>query len=648
MRFSDSFTKRFYAIVFFLGASIAIAQKRPELGHVTVAELEQKKHPKDSSAAAAYLYKHTKVTFSFDAGGIKVITDTEAKIKVYGKDGYDYATYEDFYYVRGGSISVKEAATYNLVNGKVEKTKLKGESEFESKVTKQIRSKKFVLPNVREGSILEYRIVKTTYSIGRLRDFYFQNDIPVDYVQYELRLPSDFKYSKLIRGSLNPEIREETITEAYGSQVQKTTYTLKDVAAMKEEEYVTNIDNFRSHIECELSGYTDSYNILHRFSTDWASVGGHVFEDEDFGPELKRTNYFEEDIKPLVDGKTDIEKMNILFNYVQSRMVWNKYMGYSCDDGVRAAYKNKIGNIAEINLMLTSMLRHSGLKADPILLSTRENGIYSFPSLTAFDYVICGVKIGEELHLLDASDKHAQPNILPVRAINDKGRLFNEKEGSYTVSLEPEKFSRKMVTVLATLTPDGQIDGQARDNYFEHHALRYRDSYADLGKELCADKTEKRFSGLEISDYDVLNRDNLAKPVTESYTFHHSGLADLIGDKIYFSPMLFLSLAKSPFTQDKREYPVDFVFPYQDKYVISIKIPDGYEVESVPKEAKLGMQDNLGTFFYSIAPQQKTLQLTVQYNINKAVISEEYYEILKEFFSQMIAKQNEKVILKKV
>ena len=80
---------------------------------------------------------------------------------------------------------------------------------------------------------------------------------------------------------------------------------------------------------------------------------------------------------------------------MKSTVKWNEYNGYSCDEGVKEAYKDKAGNVAEINLMLTAMLCTVGLKANPVLVSTRANGISIFPNRTAYNYVIAAVEIPE-------------------------------------------------------------------------------------------------------------------------------------------------------------------------------------------------------------------------------------------------------------
>ncbi|MDQ6471535.1 hypothetical protein RB619_12845 [Flavobacterium sp. LHD-80] len=56
-----------------------------KLGKVSVSELEQKVHPKDSTAPAAILYKKGKARIEYDQteGNFITLTDVEVRIKVY-------------------------------------------------------------------------------------------------------------------------------------------------------------------------------------------------------------------------------------------------------------------------------------------------------------------------------------------------------------------------------------------------------------------------------------------------------------------------------------------------------------------------------------------------------------------------------------
>jgi hypothetical protein len=106
-----------------------------------------------------------------------------------------------------------------------------------------------------------------------------------------------------------------------------------------------------------------------------------IYDYDDFGPELNKSGYFEDDLK-LVWLILQLRSQNRCYFKTCKSNCWNDYYGYSCNEGVKKAYKDKTGNVAEINLMLTAMLRYAGLNANPVLVSTRSNGIM-FPNRTA-------------------------------------------------------------------------------------------------------------------------------------------------------------------------------------------------------------------------------------------------------------------------
>jgi hypothetical protein len=116
---------------------------------------------------------------------------------------------------------------------------------------------------------------------------------------------------------------------------------------------------------------------------------------------------------------------------------------------------------------------------------------------------------------------------------------------------------------------------------------------------------------------------------------------------MYITPLLFLTPSENPFIQEKREYPIDFVFPHQDKYMVTLTLPDGYVVESMPQSLSLSMEENIGSFKYMLANNGKQIQASISLDLNYANVSADYYETLKGFFQKVIEKQNEKIVLKK-
>jgi hypothetical protein len=638
--------------ILFIVLSFNAAAQDFRLGKVSKEELEEKLHPADTSAAAAYLFKRGKTYFDNTDGKWYIITEVESRIKIYKKEGYDYATEEVPFYTGGRTIRLNftDAYTYNLVGGKIEKTKLKSDGEFEEKINDNYSIKKITMPNVKEGSVIEYKYTISTPYLSDFRDWYFQYPIPANNISYQVAIPTYFTYNRYMSGYIKVKRTEPSSRMGVRDLFPEVsvTYSVENVKALRDEAYVDNIDNYLTILKHELAAVQYPNQPQEKISLDWASVAKTAYEDSDFGKQLDYDNYFKEDLDALITSNhSPMQKVDIIFNYVKNRMNWNKKYGYYCDNGVKKAYETKVGNVGDINLMLTAMLRYARLDANPILVSTRANGVALYPARTAYNYVITGVKVNNEIVLLDATSKNTQPNVLPVRALNWMGRMIVSNGASAEIDLMPKKNSREVINIAATIDGEGKVSGKIREAFYDNYALSFREQYGDVNKDSYIEQKEKKYKGLEINEYNVSNDKDLTKPVIEDFSFSHSGLSDVIGDKIYINPMLFYTMSKNPFTAETREYPIDFTYPHQDKYMITLKIPDGYVVESMPQPGVLSMEQNIGMFKYNIASSGNQIQVVADFDINYPNISAQYYGVLKDFYQKMFDKQNEKIVLAK-
>lgn len=667
---------KFFSVLFLLLAVSTITAQEFKLGKVSIAELEQKVHPKDSSAAAAILYRkgESRIEYDVNDGSFNVLTDVETRIKIYKKEGYDWANQKVWYYNQTNfkeRVFFNDAVTYNLVNGKIEKTKLKSDGIFDEVLNKYRGQKKISMPNVKEGSVIEFRYTIKCPSDRVIRDWDFQTSIPVNYSEFSTFIPEYYVFNSRQKGYLFPKVttlknpksitfnikeRGEGLaqtpttfsTSKHDYIENQTTFIAADLPAMKDEAFVNNIDNYTASVSHELSLTKFPNSPMKEYSTDWNSVVKTIYEYDDFGPELNKTGYFEDDINNLLKGITkQEEKIWLILNHVKSNVKWNGYTGYSCDSGVKKAYKEKTGNIADINLMLTAMLRYAGLTANPVLVSTRSNGIALFPNRTAFNYVIAAVETPEGNILIDATSKYSTPNILPLQVLNWSGRLIRKDGTSQEIDLMPSKPSNDNVFMNYAIDAEGKVTGKARRQCTDYNAMITRQNMNSLKEEEYLDKLENDYNKIEISEYTRTNEKEILMPTLESYSFT-GNLCEVIGGKIYVNPMLFFTNDKNPFKQEVREYPVDFSYPYADKFNITIQIPDGYSVESLPAPAALVMEENLGTFRYNIAASGNVLQLAILHQINDAIVGTEKYEMLKEYYKAMVAKETEKIVLKRI
>ncbi|MEP5934294.1 MAG: hypothetical protein ABJ218_04200, partial [Winogradskyella arenosi] len=159
---------------------------------------------------------------------------------------------------------------------------------------------------------------------------------------------------------------------------------------------------------------------------------------------------------------------------------------------------------------------------------------------------------------------------------------------------------------------------------------------------------EKDKGDIEINELTFNNADDVSKPVKISYEYELSDGIDEVGDKLYFSPLFFLATKENPFKLDEREYPVDFVIPNSDKYMVNIMLPEGYKVESLPNSEAVAFKDANVKFSYLVKQNGNFIQLKAQLDIVNPLILPSDYKDFKAFYGKIVEKQAEQIVLTKV
>ncbi|WP_299434543.1 DUF3857 domain-containing protein [uncultured Maribacter sp.] len=652
-----------------------------KFGKVSKEELSEKIYKKDSTADAAVLYRKIKVFFSYrENNGFVIEREVHERIKIYNNGGFKYATVIENLYDRGGSresIYNLKAYTFNLVGNEIEKTKLKSSDTFTEESSKYYTKEKFTMPNLKEGSVIEYKYTVNSPFYSSFNEIILQYDIPILEQEINVAIPEYFTFKNITKGYLAYNIEKSskpgsiTFTDknrtsaggGIGGGAIKTNFTtskldyniniskvhMVNVPSLKKELYVNSMNNYRSAIKYELQYVKFPNSSLENYSSSWEDVVKKIYKNEEFGNQLNFKKYYKSDLEKVVLGKaSEKEKTNAVYSYVQSRMNWNGINGYYTDEGVKKAYDLKVGNVADINLMLVSMLRSAGLNANPVLVSTRSNGVPLFPTRYGFNYVVALVKIEGKNIFLDATSKYSKPNMLPVRALNWAGRIVKEGGLSASISLMPDYTSSENIMMLASISNTGDAEGKVRRVCKDYIAYNFRAINSDLSEEDYLEKLEENYNGIEISEYSIKNKEKVGKPILESFSFNAEDATEIIGDKMYLSPLFWLSQTENPFKKENREYPIDYGYPWEDTYSITIKIPKGYKIESVPESCNIVIGDDIGQYILLIAKTSDGLQIKSELKVNQAIIFATHYKGLKDFYNAMVEKQTEKVVLSKI
>lgn len=627
-----------------------------DFGKVSKEELQEKTHALDSSASAAVLYKNENISFYYAQNeGFMQQREVHERIKIYNKDGFDWATEKVYLRQSTGqreTVSKLKAYSYNLVNGKIEKDKLEKDGKFQEDYNEFVKISSFTLPNVKEGTVIEYRYIVNSPLIG-IDDVIFQYNIPINKLEVRIATPEYYIYNKLVnlRASFQPKFisssKNTSIPFDFKTNIDEISEL--NIPALKSEAYSGNLGNYRSKMSIELTAILNADKILEKsFSSTWEEVSKTIYDSSNFGEQLTRFSIYKDDLETLVEGvEDDFEKAAIVEKLVKSKVKWNGSYGKYAQKGVRLAYKEGEGNVADINLMVVSMLRSQGVNANPVLISTRNNGIPLFPTREGFNYVICSVQSEGKNLLIDATELYSSNNVLPHRVLNWQGRLIKDKGVSEWVDVKPNKKSLESTMLNIQMDDEFVVSGKVSKNLTLYNAYNYRTKYSVMTNEDHIKSLETDKGDVEISELNFENNEDVTKPVKVSYQYELSDGVDEVGDKLYFSPFLFLATKENPFKLEERQYPIDFILPYEDRYMINIAIPEGYVVEYIPTSEAVEFKGGEAKLEYIIRKNGNYIQLKAKLDIVNPLILPEDYKDFKAFFGKIVEKQAEQIVLTK-
>lgn len=639
-----------------------------KFGKITPADFDLSKNKFDTGAAAVVIADIGSSAFDGNNDGwFSLNYKRHTRIKIINKNGLDAANVEIPLYFSGQreeKVQNIKAVTYTLEGGKVTETELDKKSIFKDKYDKNYVNVKFTLPGVKEGCIIEYTYNVISDFLQNLQPWEFQGDYPVLWSQYEVKIPEFFNYVFLSQGYFPLEHSVETRREAYnisetGTAGSSKYYSIsanlawhkwiaKNVPALKEESFTSSLRNHISKIEFQLSQYRFPNSPVKDIMGNWSTLATELMKDEDFGASLnKNNNWLDDELKPLTQGVTDkLEKARKVYAYVRDRFTCTGKRGIGLSVTLKTTDKSKNGYVADINLLLTAMLKHEGLDAYPVMLSTRGHGYTNelYPLINRFNYVICGVTINNKAYYLDATDPSLGFNHLSSECYNGHARAVFP-DAANAVYFNPDSLNeKKLVTVFIRADKPGEWSGHFSSNMGYYESLSARSRVKDKGEDEFFKTIQTSYTGeMELAAKKIDNLKEPDQPIKVEYDFTMKQDEDII----YFSPMMSEGYKENYFKAAERSYPVEMPYVFDDTYIFNLEIPADYTVEDMPKSTKVNFGENDGFFEYLIDKTPEAIRLRSRLKLNRATYLPDEYNDLREFFSYVVKKHAEPIVLKK-
>lgn len=645
-------------IVAFLFPVLSFAQPDivHEFGKPSQSEFDLKVYEKDSTAAAVYIYERGDYYYEAIENRIWIIKEYYGKIKVFNSLKFNGVVeiplrLNNFLDER---VQLLEAITHNNNTSDT----LDSENVFTKHESGIWNLKTFAFPNVKDGSIVEYRYkIASPYHFS-LDDWDFQSIYPKMYSEVHAKINANYTYKTTLIGNLKPSIETSRwqkncfYTEgiAHAAACEIIHVAIEDVPAFFEEDFMLSKKNYAARVSFDLIEYIDLFGKKKIYSKPWKDIDESFERENVLFKQLSYKNYFKNKIPSEIRKITDpVEQAKQVFSFMQNHYTWNEYVfRIDRDFDLIKTYSNKTASVDEINLALLNSLLGLGHKAHIMLIATRNRG---FPNDTHtsfhdYNYLVVRLEIDNKVYLLDASDKFIPFGFLPYRALNHFGRVLNYNGVSFWQDTKVLELSHYQINIFAKLDSNNTLFGKVNERFTNYMARNQRAILETIDTSDYKTEKEKKFKNIKISDATIFHQNNNDVPLVERFEFEIG--SNTIDDKLYINPFIHSFFTYNPLTLSERNYPINFGFPRTYSYQISLEIPEHYEVLELPENQSYFLYDNSIEINFTVEKKAENINLSFVMKIGGIEYPIDSYTKIKELFAKSIDIQNNSfIILKK-
>ncbi|MFT4203378.1 MAG: DUF3857 domain-containing protein [Chitinophagaceae bacterium] len=614
-----------------------------------------------SNAIVLNEYGNARMYFDDLKGRMGIHYLYHVRIKILNKEGLSHANIVIPEYQGDNGdyemVKVNKASSFNWDNGSYKESVVTEKNIYRENYSKYVTLVKFTFPELHDGTIVEYTYEKETPRIFNFQTWEFQDDIPKARSEFEAIIPANYNYNVVLRGYLRlTDRREKVINEDVsiaGWRVNSSdmTYIMENIPAFVEEDYMTAASNFKSAIYYELSDVLMQDGSTRKFTQTWRDVETTLWNDPSFGKQLRKGTY--EDIVPQVTTGLpgNLTKAKAIYRYIQKQLKWNGRLGMFTETTIDDALKRHSGNVADINISLVNALNVAKIPTDVFILSTRQNGVPNklYPILSDFNYIVARATIDGNVYLLDATDPELGFGMLPMRCLNDSGRVLPYKKASYWEAVALPQKEKHSYLLTAKLQTDGRLAGKIEVHSSEYDAYSRRLTIKNFTT--LDDFVEKSLmpslGKIKIKDYTINGLDTLDNDVEETYDFELKLYDGTDFSKLNFNPFMLDKISKNPFNLNERNYPIDLGMQKESLTRIDIEIPGDWSIESKPRDLRMVLPNRDAAFSNKSVLEGGHLMCEYSLQFNKILFTPDDYLNLKELFSRIIQLEKTDIIFKK-
>lgn len=526
----------------------------------------------------------------------------------------------------------------------------------------KIMEKVFSLPDIRLGSIIEYRYVLTygTYSL-RPPDWSIQQPIFVHRAHYQF-YPSDTISTIMTTDSLGHTSNAHHLVYFAmlppGSKLNKGVggfdLETENVPPLPDEQFTAPL----SSISYRLVFYYTSFSNQQEF---WKQEGKYWSKDVDrfADPSEKIKAAVAQIVAP---GDSDEQKLHKIYAAVmtventdftrQHSAAENRAEGQELKTAADI-WEQKRGSGTDINRLFLAMVRASGMKAYAMAVTARNRALLNqgylyWGQLT--DEISIVSLAGKDLYF-DPGERYCEYGKL--NWIHTQMTGIRQIDGGTKVAVAPAGDYRDNIILrnaTVTIGPDDTLQGHIQITMIGVEALKWRQQALRTDEEATTKAFEKNVQSMVPDGVHVKMNHFLALNDAKSSLIallDVTGTLGMVAGKRAIIPATFFESETKPlFAPEKRENPIDLRYPSEVQDTVQVTLAPGLRAESLPKD--ITTVSPLGAEYKSVntgtATSFKQVRLLA---IANTIFTTKEYPQLRDFFQSANADDHQQAVLEK-
>jgi len=606
-----------------LWAQDVSAQKLPvdkEYGVVSDSLLELKTYPEYPDAPYFFDFKGVEINIEEKNNSIVARMSYLVRIKILTEQGLQGAEVGIPYYFDRNieQISNIKGQTHQP-NGEV--VPLDTGEIVTVNLNSRYNVKRFLMPEAKPGSVLEYSYTVERKFIEELPDFQLSHPVPTDFAQVVLNNPKYLRYEVVGQG-----IEEKLIYEKNYVSVDtvKKIFTIPQPEPMLQEVWAAR--DLKPVVRNKLAGSYNEQVAQLKFQLSEFGRPRQPLEiswDYIVASMRRRANPWENlEEYPGVDslGKeiaknfsSKVAAQDSIYRYLNNVMNFNENSGNFTGNNLNKVLDGEFSSKSAINLTLLTMLRGAGIDAYPLFLSSRKFGSINkdFPSIFQFNSLLVYSEINGEPYFMDASYNHGSIGLIPTDNFNESGLVF-KKKGFRWVDIKPAKSKFYIsLDIDASLDQNGTLAGtvNAKNEGYTAREIRKMKEQGLAAEEIVKQSFFDIYSEAEIRNAEInIDPETGIVRITGQFIINEYAVSFQSG--LEFRPLISGFLLDNPLQETAENMTVRLDAPEFLMLDYSIAYPPGYRLDEVNADRQIVFP---GAEFQE---QYNTKEDTVSYSYN--------------------------------